>query len=221
MKPAFTLLQRRVLGVLIEKSLSTPTTYPLTLNTVAIGCNQFSCRDPVMKLTEDEVAKGLRELQEAGYVTEWNPTRNARVERFSHNMEEQVGWNQYKQAIIAELMLRGPQTPGQLKTNASRLAPLLDLDAVGLILDALSTEEPPIVRRLPRQPGKNASRYSHLLSSEPEPSVAEAEVSSTTLQVPHPPELEVRVATLEREVAALRQELQNLKRESGVGGEHD
>ena len=221
MKLAFTLLQRRVLGVLIEKSMSTPGAYPLTLNTALVGCNQLSCREPVMKLTEDEVARGLRELMEAGFVTELNPTRNARVERFSHNMEEQVGWNQYKQAIIAELLLRGPQTPGELKTNGSRLAPLLDLDAVGMILDALSTEDPPIVRKLPRQPGKNASRYSHLLSSEPEPSVQEAEAAPTTPQVPHPPELGARVTALEQEVAELRQELQNLKRESGVPGEHD
>ena len=207
---AFSLLQRRVLGVLVEKALSNPAAYPLTLNTVFVGCNQLSCREPVMQLTEDEVARALRELKEVGLVTELNPGRNARVERFRHNVEEQLGWNQYKQAIIAELMLRGPQTPGELKTNASRLAPLLDLDAVGLILDALSTQEPPIVRRFPRQPGKNASRYGHLLSSEPE---AEPEPPRRESEVP-PPELGVRVTALEREVAALRQELHDLRRKS-------
>ncbi len=209
---AFSLLQRRVLGVLVEKSLSNPAAYPLTLNAIFVGCNQLSCRDPVMQLTEEEVAKGLRELKGSGLVTEVDPTRNARVERFRHNVEEQLGWNQYKQAIIAELMLRGPQTPGELKTNASRLAPLLDLDAVGLILDALSTQEPPIVRRFPRQPGKNASRYGHLLSSEPEPE-AEPEPPRRESEVP-PSELGVRVTALEREVAALRQELHDLRRKS-------
>ena len=218
MQLSFTPLQRRVLGVLIEKAMSTPTGYPLTLNAVVVGCNQLSCRNPVMKLTEDEVARGLRELKEAGFVTEWNPTRNARVERFSHNMEEKVGWNQYKQAIIGELLLREAQTPGELKTNASRLAPNLDLDAVGMILDALSTEDPPIVRRLPRQPGKNASRYIHLLASESEPEPAAAATVEAAPVVSDDPQLVERVAALEREVAALREELEHLR---GGGPRHD
>lgn len=194
--------QRRVLGVLMEKSLATPGSYPLTLNTVVAGCNQLSCREPVMRLTDDETAKALRELKDLGLVAELDPGPNARVERYKHTVEERLDWNQYKQAIVAELLLRGPQTPGELKANASRMAPLPDLQAVTMILEAFRAQDPPIVRELPRQPGKSASRYEHLLAADqPEAPVA----------APPPATLEARVAKLEQELAALRQELHRLR----------
>jgi len=202
-----TLVQRRVLGVLIEKSLNTPTSYPLTLNSLLLGCNQLSCREPVMHLTEDDVAKAARELNGMGLVAELDPERTARVERFKHLAEEQLGWNIYKQAIIAELLLRGPQTAGELKANASRLAPIPDLECVSMILEAFATQEPPLVRQLPRQSGKSASRFEHLFASELEPVHAPSSTPS--------PDLEARVARLESDLTALRQEVYRLQQIRG------
>lgn len=193
----FTAVQRRVLGVLVEKALTTPAAYPLTLNALVAGCNQLSCRDPVMRLTDDEVARALRELQERQLVAEIG---GARVERYRHELEARLGWNEYRQAVIAELLLRGAQTPGELKANASRMAALPDLDAVHMILEAFATQDPPVVRELPRQPGKSAARFDHLLYADGEPARAPA--------APAPPpadSLEARVARLEAEVAALRE----------------
>ncbi len=198
-------VQRRVLGVLMEKALTTPTAYPLTLNAVVVGCNQLSCREPVLHLSDDEAAKALRELKGMGLVTEVDPERNARVERYKHNVEEELDWNEYKQAIVAELLLRGPQTPGELKTNASRMANLPDLQAVVMILEAFRSQDPPVVRELPRQPGKSASRYDHLFAAEPEVPIAS----------PSPTTLEARVAKLELDLAALRQELRRLREDLG------
>src|SRR5919206_353893 len=107
--------QRRVLGVLIEKSRTTPGGYPLTLNALLVGCNQLSCRDPVMKLTEDDIARAARELGTLGLAAEADPGRGARVERYRHSVEETLTWTPVQQAILAELLLRGPQTPGELK----------------------------------------------------------------------------------------------------------
>jgi hypothetical protein len=186
-------LQRRVLGVLIEKSLATPAAYPLTLNAVTAGCNQLSCRDPVMKLSEDEAARGLRELQERRLAAE---ERGARSERYRHNAEEHWGGNQFQLAILAELLLRGPQTPGELKANASRMAPFPDLGAVTMILDAFAAQG--LARELPRQPGKAAARFDHCLYEEETPAP------------PPPDSLEARVARLEADVAALREEIRRV-----------
>ncbi len=201
---SLTVVQRRVLGVLIEKALTTPAGYPLTLNSLVAGCNQLSCRDPVMRLSEDEIAKALRELSELQLVSEVPPERGGRVERFRHDVEERLGWNEYKQAIVAELLLRGAQTPGELKTNASRMAPIPDLQCVGMILEAFSTQDPPIVREMPRQPGKSASRYQHLFAPD-------SESASPPATAPPPQGLEARVAKLEADLAALRQEVQQWK----------
>lgn len=194
--------QRRVLGVLIEKSLTTPGQYPLTLNALVAGCNQLSCRDPVMKLGDDDVAKALRELEERKLAQEVAPERGGRTERYKHTVEDTLQWNQFRQAVIAELLLRGAQTPGELKANASRMAPLPDLDAVTMILQAFAGES--LVHELPRQPGKRESRYDHLLYAEETPAAA--------APPPPPPQgLEARIAQLEREVAELRQEVRNLR----------
>ncbi|MBI2901118.1 MAG: DUF480 domain-containing protein [Planctomycetes bacterium] len=203
-------VQRRVFGVLIEKSLATPGAYPLSLNALVAGCNQFSCRDPVVRLTEDEVAKAARELKGMGLAAEVEPERGARVERFRHDAEERLGWNEYKQAIVAELLLRGPQTPGELKSNASRMAAIPDLECVAMILEAFAAQDPPVVRALPRQPGKSAQRYEHLFTSEEE--AGEAPVAAT----PGPAGLEARVARLESEIASLRREVEDLRAGGGA-----
>jgi len=196
--------QRRILGVLIEKSRTTPAGYPLTLNSLLVGCNQLSCREPVMRLSEDEVAKAARELGELRLAAEADPGRGARVERYRHTVEESLRWNEVQQAVMAELLLRGPQTAGELKTNASRMAALPDLDGVVRLLSDLAAQDPPLVRELPRQPGKSVPRYDHLLYSEDEPR------ASTTPPVPQET-LESRVARLEGDLAALRQEVRDLR----------
>jgi uncharacterized protein YceH (UPF0502 family) len=194
--------QRRVLGVLIEKARTTPGSYPLTLNALVVGSNQLSCRDLVMRLSEDEVARAARELREMKLAAEAEQERGARVERYRHTMDESMRWNDVQQAVMAELLLRGPQTAGELKTNASRMAPLPELDGVLRILSDLAGQN--LVRELPRQPGKSVSRYDHLLYSENEPRPVAA-------AAPAPSTLESRVATLELDLQALRREVEELR----------
>jgi uncharacterized protein len=206
-----TVAQRRVLGVLLEKSRTTPGGYPLTLNALLAGCNQLSCREPVMRLSEDEVARAARELGQMRLAAEADPGRGARVERYRHTVEELLQWNEVQQAVMAELLLRGPQTAGELKTNSSRMAALPDLDGVLQLLGRLAAQDPPLVRELPRQPGKSVPRYDHLLYAEEEAGSA----SPTGASGPPPPVLsatvEDRVARLESELAALRKEIQDLR----------
>jgi len=203
--------QRRVLGVLIEKSRTTPTGYPLTLNALLVGCNQLSCRDTVMKLGEDEIARAARELGTLGLAAEADPGRGARVERYRHSVEETLKWTPAQQAILAELLLRGPQTPGELKTNASRMAELPDLDSLVPLLREMAGQTSPVLRELPRQPGKSAARFDHLLYAEEAP-VPAPTPPATGAPPPPPSPLEARVAKLETELEALRQELRELRR---------
>ena len=178
--------QRRVLGTLIEKAFTTPAGYPLTLNALVSGCNQLTCREPVTQFPEEEVARAVQELKRLHLVKEGEYDKGARVDRFQHDVS--ALWEERPRAILAELLLRGPQTAGELKTNAARLAPMPDLPAVAAVLAAFAAAG--LVRELPRQPGKSSVRFDHLLYAE-----GEAAAPST---------LEERVAKLEAEVAALR-----------------
>jgi uncharacterized protein YceH (UPF0502 family) len=205
--------QRRVLGVLIEKSCTTPGGYPLTLNSLVAGCNQLSCREPVMKLSEDEAARAARELGALSLVAEADPGRGARVERYRHTCAESLRWSEVQQAVLAELLLRGPQTAGELKTNASRMATLPDLDGVVRLLHELEAQNPPLVQELQRQPGKSATRYDHLLYPE-----AEVRVAAAPAETSPATGLESRVAKLESDLAALQEELQDLRQKLGASG---
>lgn len=200
MTPKLNAAQRRVLGVLIEKARTTPGSYPLTLNALLVGCNQLSCREPVMKLGEDEVARAARELGAMKLAAEADPGRGARVERYRHAVDETLKWTAVQEAILAELLLRGPQTPGELKTNASRMTELPDLDGILKLLREMTT----VVRELPRQPGKSVARFDHLLYSEEAPAPVPAAAP--------PGDLEARVAKLEADLEALRQEVRELRR---------
>ena len=165
-------IQRRVLGVLIEKSMTTAGSYPLTLTALTTGCNQLSCRDPVMHLNEGEVGAALHVLQRYQLAGQAPPDRNARSNRFLHRVEERFGWDTRERALMAELLLRGPQTPGELKTNASRMSHLDDLQYVMELLAGLAKHETPFVLELPRQPGKAAARWDHCLYPEGEAQAA-------------------------------------------------
>jgi uncharacterized protein YceH (UPF0502 family) len=152
-------IQIRVLGCLIEKKQTTPEQYPLTLNGLRTACNQKTARQPVTAYTEGEVGHTVRELEASGLVREaWG----ARVAKYEHQAGKVLGLQSKGLALLCPLMLRGPQTPGELKTNAHRLFEFDDLDDVQYTLQRLAEHEPPLVMALPRQPGQKAERVTEL-----------------------------------------------------------
>lgn len=206
--------QRRVLGVLIEKQMTTPQQYPLTLNSLVAGCNQLTCRDPVMRLTEGEVAKAVYDLQQYQLVEQAPPDRSARANRFAQNVEARFGWGTRERAIMAELLLRGPQTIGELRGNASRMTPLDDIHYVAELLGALAGRDPPCVRELPRQPGRSVVRYDHCFYPDDEPrgyaAAPVAEVAKSSDRSGPTDDLETRLERLESDFAALRATVEEL-----------
>jgi uncharacterized protein len=228
-------IQRRVLGVMIEKSLTTPGSYPLTLNTILAGCNQLSCRNPVMKVSEADVSRTVQQLQSAAcglVVRQAPPEPTARANRFEHQAEARLGWDKRAQAIMAELLLRGPQTLGELKGNATRMTSMQDLQMVTALLKELAEHDPPYARELPRQPGRSTTRFDHLLYPDDEPREVQPEeatgqqavsglVAGTVPPAPATssgPDLETRVARLEADLATLREELAALRANLGEPG---
>lgn len=156
-------VERRVLGVLLEKALAQPAYYPMTLNTIVAACNQKSNRDPVMTLDEDTVWSILEALRTRGLVSRVLPVGSSRVERFRHEAKEVLGWEKPQRAVMAELLLRGPQTLGELRGRCLRMYPFEGTEAVSAVLDTLSQTEPPTVAALPRTPGQSTVRYAHCL----------------------------------------------------------
>ena len=158
-------IQVRVLGCLIEKKETTPDQYPLTLNALKNACNQKTARNPVTSYTDGEVGHTLRELETLGLVREaWG----ARVAKYEHLAAKGLNLHGKGLAVLCPLMLRGPQTLGELRINSHRLYEFDDLDDLQYALKRLSEHEPPMVVKLPRQPGQKEERYAHLLSGEPE-----------------------------------------------------
>lgn len=160
--------ERRVLGVLMEKALGQPDYYPMTLNALLAACNQKQNRNPVMSLDDDCVHETLERLRERRLVTLVFPPPGARTDRYKHEADTFFGWQPRERAVMAELMLRGPQTLGELRTHCSRLIPFDSLDAVSMVIDCLQQYDPPVVKALPREPGRSAIRYTHLLYPEDE-----------------------------------------------------
>jgi len=198
-------IQVRVLGCLIEKKETTPEQYPLTLNALRTACNQKTARQPVTAYTEGEVGHTVRELESLGLVREaWG----ARVAKYEHLAGKVLGLQSKGLALLCPLMLRGPQTPGELKINAHRLFEFDDLDDVQFVLQRLAEHEPPLVTALPRQPGQKEVRYVHLLGGEPDLSEYEAQAAAAA---PATSGLGARVDALELEVELLREELDKLK----------
>jgi uncharacterized protein YceH (UPF0502 family) len=163
METTLDLFERRVLGVLIEKSIAQPSYYPMTSNAVVAACNQKNNRDPVMELDEETVFRTLTALRQKGIVRQVLPGGGARTDRFRHEAFEHFGWEPRERAIMCELLLRGPQTPGELRTRCSRLMPFETLDSVSIVLDNLSKRETAFVRLLPRRPREAADRYDHTM----------------------------------------------------------
>lgn len=199
------LLETRVLGVLIEKERTVPDTYPMTLNALVAGCNQKTSRDPVINAKESEVQSAVDSLKSMSLVIE---SSGGRVARYSHNLERVLHVPRQSSALIAVLMLRGPQTAGELRINCERLHPFSDISSVEAFLTELS-ERPhgALVAQLPRQAGSRENRWAHLLSGPPE--LAE----STT--APHAaPAVDVgasELASLKAKLAQVETELTELK----------
>jgi uncharacterized protein YceH (UPF0502 family) len=192
-----------VLGVLVEKQHTVPDTYPLSLNAIVAGCNQKSSRDPVLELSEADVIAAIDRLRQDTLVIE---SSGGRVARYAHNLQRVLQLPSEAVALLAVLLLRGPQTPGELRINAERLHRFSDLSSVEAYLAQLAARSPPLVAALARAPGAREIRWAHLLGDARSSQQAFAPAAQAA---PDPPAdrlevLEARIAALEAELAALR-----------------
>src|SRR3974390_1334585 len=198
----------RVLGALVEKEVTTPEYYPLSMNALINACNQKSNRDPVMTLDEDAVRKALRSLTDQYIVR--SASGDSRVPKYEHRLNEFYNFHRHEIAVLCVLMLRGPQTPGELRTRAERMYDFEGLDAVHAALNLLMRRAPPLVKVLPRQPGTKESRFMHLLSGDRVPASGAEEVPEGAASGVNATYSE-RIAQLETEVSELRRELETLR----------
>jgi uncharacterized protein len=204
----------RVLGALIEKETATPDYYPLSLHALINACNQKSNRDPVMNLDEDGVRKALRSLTDRAVVR--SASGDSRVPKFEHRLNELYNFHRHEIAVLCVLLLRGPQTPGELRTRSERMYAFEDLDAVHAALNLLMRREPPLVKILPRQPGTKESRYMHLMSGDVAPvEIAPSGEESISIGATGAPTSSAvdadRIRNLEDEMVRLRRELEILR----------
>ena len=206
----------RVLGSLIEKEITTPEYYPLSLNALVNACNQKSNRDPVMNLDEAAVRQALHSLDGESLVR-YVSAADSRVTKYEHRLQEAFNFYRYEVAILCVLLLRGPQTPGELRGRAERMHPFDDLGAVQSSLLHLMKREPPLVKVLPRQPGTKEARYVHLLSGDVEEwdakSVAEPQLPPASADGERITHLEKEVAALRNDVADSQKEIADLRKE--------
>jgi uncharacterized protein len=210
-------VETRVLGSLVEKDITTPDYYPLSLNALINACNQKNNRDPVMSLDEAAVRRALETLQEKRLA---GPTSSAdsRVTKYEHRLQETFNFTRGETAIFCVLLLRGPQTPGELRGRTERMHRFEDLDEVQSTLQRLMQRDPALVAMLARQPGTKESRYAHLLSGEVEASAAlypsatshPSAGSSDASRISH---LEEEVASLRTEVADLSQQFASFRKQ--------
>jgi uncharacterized protein YceH (UPF0502 family) len=206
MEPTLTENEVRVLGALIEKDNTTPEYYPLSLNALVNACNQKSNRDPVMQLNENAVRDALSGLQEHRLA---GPAGGAdsRVTKYEHRTQEVFNFTRGEVAVLCVLLLRGPQTPGELRGRTERMHHFETLDDVQSALQKLMQRQPPLAKVLPRQPGTKESRYVHLLAGD----VAVAELPQMTAAASQDSGDGERMARLEEEVGALRREVGELR----------
>ena len=202
-------IEVRVLGSLIEKELTTPEYYPLSLNSLTNACNQKSNRDPIMALAEDDVVRALDSLRFKQLVV--LSADGGRVPKYRHLLAEKLGLIPSEQAIICELLVRGPQTVGELRTRGERMHMFGDLAAVEEVLQELMQREKPLIALLPRQPGRKEGRYAQLFSGMPDVTVEEQRTAPEAARVRVTAEND-RIAKLEAEVTALRDEVADLRR---------
>jgi uncharacterized protein YceH (UPF0502 family) len=208
--------EARVLGSLIEKEVTTPDYYPLSLNALVNACNQKSNRDPVMNLDETTVRQALRTLENKKLA---GPADNfvSRVGKYEHRLSEVFNLTRHETAVLCELLLRGPQTPGELRSRAERMHPFDDLGVVHSTLQRLMQRDPPVVKLLPRQPGTKEARFAHLLSGDrPEWNAqpgSDAVVTSFRSDSDRIAQLEEVVVELQREIADLKQQFADFRKQ--------
>lgn len=204
-------IERRVLGVLLEKSLAQPAYYPMTLNSISVACNQRVNRDPVMDVDEDTAWGALEELRKGGWVSRILPQGSSRVDKFRHEVQTKLGLEKPQRAVLTELLLRGPQTVGELRTRCARMYAFENLEAVSAVLEHLG--QAGLAAPLPRVPGQSATRYAHKLyppGEQPE-TVAEAAEPARAATMPSGASIANKVG--EGEVEALRAEIAELREE--------
>jgi uncharacterized protein YceH (UPF0502 family) len=202
-------IEARVLGALLEKEITTPEYYPLSLNSLVNACNQKSNRDPVMSLQEDAVRAALRVLQDNSLVRSVSAA-DSRVTKYEHRLQDAFNFDRREAAIMCELLLRGSQTPGELRSRAERMHHFDELGEVQSTLQHLMNREPALVKVLARQQGTKESRYAHLLSGEIDATTSAAENDSP---VPAMAGTKDRIAQLESELADLRADVAELKQQ--------
>jgi uncharacterized protein YceH (UPF0502 family) len=206
--------EARVLATLMEKARTVPDSYPMSLSTLLAGCNQKTSRDPILTLSEADIAEALGALKDLALVRE---SSGSRVTRFEHNFQRGIGVPEQSSVILGLLMLRGPQTAGELRLNTERWYKFADISSVEGFLDEMleRSEEKggPLVVKLPRAPGEREQRWAHLLCGPVDLSAPSAQAAAGGGNV----RLEARIEALEEEVAQLRATVQKLCAELGIG----
>jgi uncharacterized protein YceH (UPF0502 family) len=206
----------RVLGSLIEKDITTPEYYPLSLNALLNACNQKTNREPVMQLDEDAVRDALEGLQQQRMA---GPARGAdsRVTKYEQRLQEVFNFTRPEIAVLCVLLLRGPQTPGELRGRAERMHHFEALDDVQSALQKLMQREPPLAKVLPRQPGTKESRYAHLFAGDvvelEAPVHVSAAVERNLVDAEHIARLEEEVSELRREVGEVKNQLERFRKQ--------
>jgi hypothetical protein len=216
--PALSLLETRVLGVLVEKQHTVPDSYPLTLNAIVSGANQKTSRDPVIEATEAEVQAAIDHLKSLSAVME---SSGGRVMRYAQNVGKVIGVPPQSVALLTVLFLRGPQTAGELRINSDRLHKFGDILSVEAFLNELAErKDGALVRELPKQPGARETRWVHLLSGEPSAAVIAGAGPSAgggdAMSVSELAAIKANVDTLQGEVAVLKETVARLCRELGL-----
>jgi len=220
--PVLSFLETRVLGVLAEKQRTVPDSYPLTLNSLVSGCNQKSSRDPVIEASEAEVLVALDSLRGMSLIME---TSGSRVSRYAHNIERVLHIPTQSTALLAMMMLRGPQTAGELRLNCERLHKFADISSVESFLAELAERAAGgLVVELPRQPGARENRWMHLLSGAPvieerAPAGAASATPAGDVTVGEIAALKASVARLEAEVSELRAMMSKLRAQLGISAD--
>ena len=203
----------RVIGSLIEKELTTPQQYPLTLNALVLACNQTSNRNPVVTYEERTVENTVMGLKDKGLTRIVHPAHGRSATRYRQVLHEALYLETEQLAVLGVMMLRGPQTLNELKTRTDRAADFADVDAVQATVDALANREEPLVVRIPRQSGQREDRFAHLLGGEVD--IAEVAAAAAASAPPPRQPRSDEVADLRQEVEALRRDLDDLRRELG------